>query len=184
MNSIFRTSAGLFNLRGNGSDAKSEGIEWNLSWKATADLTISAVGNLTNAKLTSSNEALGGNKGDRLPYVPKFVSTLSFDYSRSAFGDYEGFIGGIWTHNGDLRNDFVAPTALATAGPRNTLPSYDTFSINGGLRNDRFTYEVYAQNLSNSKALLSYSAQGTIGGFGSGVILQPRTIGLRIAYRH
>lgn len=130
------------------------------------------------------NEALGGNKGDRLPFVPKFVSTLSFDYTRSAFGDYEGFVGGIWTYNGDVQNDFVGPTAVATSGPRNTLPSYNTYSLNGGLRNDRFTYEIYGQNLSNSKALLGYNAQGTYNANGSGAILQPRTIGLRIAYRH
>ena len=54
MTSVFRTSAGLFSLKGNASDAKSQGLEWNLSWKAAPGLTLSAVGNYTDAKLTSS----------------------------------------------------------------------------------------------------------------------------------
>ncbi len=182
--SNFVTSAGIFGLEGNASDAKSEGIEWNLSWNATRELSFGLIGDVDNARLTSSNDAFGGYKGDRLAYIPNFVNTFNVDYHHKAFGDYEGFIGGTWTHTGNLYTDFISPTAAPISGKRAQLPAYDTFSMQAGLRNGHFTYDVYVHNLSNSRALLTYRAEGTYGGYGSGAVLQPRTIGFRISYKY
>jgi len=182
--SQFQTAAGIFNVEGNAGKAKSEGVEWNLSWNPTPGLTIGVVGDYDHAALTTDALALGGYAGNRLPFVPAFRNTVNADYHHRAFGDYDFYIGGTWVHNGAIYTNFVSSVAAPLTGPQVELPAYDTFALQGGLRDGRFNYEIYVHNLSDSRALLGYFNSGNYGLYGSATILQPRTIGFRISYKY
>jgi outer membrane receptor protein involved in Fe transport len=184
VSSVFATAAGPFTVQGNAGKASSTGVEWNLSFVPTPGLTLGIVGDYDDAKLTADADGLGGKNGDPLSFVPDFVNTVNLDYHQKAFNDYEFYIGGTWTHTGHFYNDFVAPASAGLLGSRVQLPAYDTLAMQAGLRNGRFDYELYVHNLSDSRALLSYSNSGGFNFFGQGAILQPRTFGFRISYKY
>jgi len=184
VNSEFAAAGSIFNVLGNAGTAKSEGVEWNLAFAPVAGLSLGIVGDVDNARLTQDAPGLGGNNGDPLTFVPSYINTVNLDYHHAAFGNYEFFIGGTWTHTGRVYNDFVNPASASVLGSRVELPGYDTFAMQGGLRNGKVTFEVFAHNLSDSRALIGYYNSGAYGLYGSGTILQPRTIGFRLSYKY
>jgi iron complex outermembrane recepter protein len=173
----------VYGVIANAGEAKSSGLEWNLAYEPIPGLTIQAVGALTEAELSRDAPALGGLAGDRLAYVPDISNTLNIDYAWPAFGDYEAFVGGSWTYVGERYTDFGPANPLQ--GTHLELPSYDTISLQAGLRSDRYTLEAFVRNLTDEFAITSY---GDTGGFNPAVgftglanIIQPRTFGVRVA---
>ena len=91
------------------------------------------------------------------------------DYSHSLTGDYVGSLGLIWHYVGNQINEF--PHGY----PYQPLPSYSTLAATADVSNDHWTLSVYAENITNKQAYVSWSD----GPFGP-TILQPRTIGVSI----
>ena len=186
--STFIVNSAQFNLTGNAGSARTEGLEWNLDWRPLEGLNIGLVGSWTSAELTKNAPALGGAKGDSLAFVPPITNSLNVDYSWPWFDDYKGFAGGTWTYIGNEWVDFVAPSTAAFFGPRTQLPGYSLVNMQGGIENDRWTFEAYVKNLGNAHALLDYVPEGALGPsgtiLGEAPITQPRTIGLRVAFRY
>ena len=90
------TSDGPVGLNGNSGSAESKGVEWNLAWRPVQGLSLGLLGAYTDAKLTSDAIALGGMRGDELPYVPAWSSTFNVDYTWHATGASLGS----WTGRG------------------------------------------------------------------------------------
>ncbi len=113
---------------------------------------------------------------------------MNADYSWPWFADFKGFVGGTWTYVGDVYTNFVAPSSVPLSGPRVKLPAYNTVDLHGGIKDDRWTLELYVKNLGNSHALTDYISAGALGPngsvYGSGPIIQPRTVGFRLAVNY
>ena len=178
-------NGGSYSFTGNAGHARTDGVEWTFDWRPVAGLDLGVVGSWTNAELTTDALTLGGKSGDRLPFVPQITNSVNADYAWPWFADFKGFVGGTWTYNGDVYTSFVSPSGLTLSGDRVKLPGYNTVDLHAGVRDDRWTFEVYVKNLNNSHALTDYISQGALGPnfsvYGSAPIIQPRTIGLRVA---
>lgn len=172
------TTSQSFFVTGNAGEATSRGIEWAFALSPTDRLDISWSGALTDAQLQADAPGLGGSDGDTLPYVPEISSALNIDYTLP-LGPYEANVGATWNHVGERYGEFSTSPALSN-NPR--LPAYDTIDLRAGVQFDRFRLDALVRNLTDEVGVVLYRSSG---GFeatsGSGVIVQPRTVSLRLS---
>ena len=145
-----------FNINANGGTATTEGVEWNFGYVPVQGLTIQLTGAYTDAHLTSDAPTLNAVSGDRLPYAPKWGTSVDAEYKHLAFGDYSGFFGASYSYVGSRSSDF-ASSSTSPAG-QVVLPSYNTYGARLGLENGRYRLTLYGKNLSDSRGFTNYSA--------------------------
>jgi len=166
-----------FAINGNGGGARSEGVEWDASLTPVKGLTLSFSGAYTDAKLTTDAPTVGGHNGDRLPWIPRWSTTLDGEYDFPVMDETTGFVGAQWSYIGDRMSDF-SPGGVVD------VPSYDTFNLRAGLEYRRWRAEVFAKNVGDSRGIVNVGGAGTVPGGGrSAVFVQPRTVGLSLAAR-
>lgn len=167
-----------FNFTANGGEARSQGIEYAFRLAATELLLVSVNGAFTDAELRSDAPTVGGLEGDALPYSPDFTNTVSL----AAFGGAEMFAGLDWTYVGERFSDFVfgGPTAVNTN--HQSLPSYHSVNLRGGVDFGGYQLDLYVTNVGDERGLYAYSSGGGANGTGLGIVQQPRTIGARFSY--
>jgi iron complex outermembrane receptor protein len=176
--STVQTSTGPFTVTGNAGSATSKGLEWNVGWTVVPGLRLAEIGSYSDATLSQSAPVLGGLEGQALPYVPKWSNTVDADYEWNAFGDYTGFAGASWVYTG-VRYTGFAPSGTPSEG-HVELPSYNQINLQGGLRNGRYIFELFAHNLTDVRGISTYENMGGYKETGQMTLIQPRTIGLRV----
>ena len=174
--SVVDTSAGPFTLNGNAGQAVSKGVEWSINWVPLHGLTLSAVGDYTDTRLTADALALGGSEGDFLPYVPNISASVTAEYRWRVFRDYHAYVSGTWSFTGQRYTDFSP--SITVAESHVLLPSYNTGAIRAGVENKRYSLEGFINNISDERGITFYSNSGGAGQTGQAAFIQPRTIGL------
>jgi iron complex outermembrane recepter protein len=165
-------------INGNGGKAKSQGFEWTVGYIPVHGLTFQWTGAYTDAKLTSDAPGVHGITGNRLPYAPKWSTSLDGEYNAAAFADYKYFVGGTFSYVGARSTDFGSDeTGLLQIA----LPGYNTYGARVGLDNDRWRWTIYGKNLSDSRGISSYGSSGAPNLNGVGSIIQPRTFGVTLS---
>jgi iron complex outermembrane recepter protein len=165
-------------INGNGGKAKSQGFEWTIGYVPVHGLTLQWTGAYTDAKLTTDAPAVHGTSGDRLPYAPKWGTSLDAEYMGAAFADYKYFVGATWSYVGARSTDFGSDvTQLLQVG----LPSYNTYGARVGLDNDRWRWTLYGKNLSDSRGITAYGSSGAPGLNGEIAVTQPLTVGVTLS---
>jgi outer membrane receptor protein involved in Fe transport len=171
------SASGLLIYTGNAGSATSKGLEWNTAWRPLRGLTISDSGAYTNATLDTDAPALGGAKGDQLPYVPPLTNTLNVDYAWPVSDSTQATLRGGWSYLEHRNGGFlVAPPILN----KPDLPSYHTLSAAAELHRGGYWAQLYGQNLTNARGIINYTSTSGHDGTGLATIIQPLTIGLRI----
>jgi outer membrane receptor protein involved in Fe transport len=178
--SLVQTPTGPVGINGNAGKAKSRGLEWNLQFRPAPSIAIGLVGAYTKAKLTTDAVLLGAKNGDELPYVPDVQSTLNVDWTFANVGGFAATAGGSFTYTGNQYTDF---SSSGVVEPHVKLPTYQTLKLQVGIDNGRFNAQVYANNLTNERAIVTYSNFGGVGQTGLGTFIQPRTVGVIAGYR-
>jgi outer membrane receptor protein involved in Fe transport len=167
-----------FGVNVNGGTAASKGLEFSIVGRPAAGLTLDASGAITTAKLTEDTPALtGGLKGDRLPFVPNWSFTFGGDYERPIFDTYRGFAGATVQLVGPQFPGFD-PAYKDAYGRRFQIGSYARLDLRAGVRKDRWTFEMYAKNITNSQGLINVEGYGNIPNNALGITpIRPRTFG-------
>jgi iron complex outermembrane receptor protein len=165
-------------IDGNGGKARSQGFEWTVGYVPLHGLTLQWTGAYTDAKLTTPAPAVHGNTGDRLPYAPKWGTSIDGEYDWAAFANYHYFVGGTWSYVGTRETNFGSDVTLTT---QVSLPSYNTYAARIGLDNDKYRVTLYGKNLSDSRGITNYVSQGAPGLNGDVSVIQPRTIGVTLS---
>ncbi len=168
-----------FFVTGNAGKARSQGLEWAFGLRPVRGLDLGWTGAITDAKIRTDAPGLGASRGDHLPYVPRVSSAVNVDYSVPLTANLTGNLGATWNHVGARNGEFSTSPALSN-NPR--LPAYDSFDLRAGLAFDRFRVDELVRNIGDRRGIVLYRSSG---GFeatsGSGVIIQPRTISLRLS---
>jgi iron complex outermembrane receptor protein len=173
-----------FGIDANGGTARSKGLEWTLALTPLTGLTFTLTGAYVDAYLTAAARDAGGNDGDPLPYAPKWSTSLDGAYTWHAFGDDLAFAGATWSYLGSRFNDFSALAGTTyQPEPRPELPSYNTVNLRAGLENGRWTLELYAKNVGDTRAIAYYSNSGAPNYGGEINYIQPRTLGALVTVR-
>lgn len=174
-----------FGINVNGTGAKSDGVEFNTTFRPTAGFDLSINGAYTRARLSGDTSPLvGGRKGDQLPFTPKFSAGVNGDY-RWAIGGTEAFVGASLRALSKQSGAFDADYRAANGRQRQVF-AYDVVDLRAGVDVGRFGIELYAKNLTNAAGVTStgaLTANGVPilpnGAVGTG-ILRPRTVGLSL----
>lgn len=183
------TSNGFF---ANAAKAKSQGIELSVDSHPLGGLNIGGWVVFSDAKLTDplppGAVAAGsfGAAGSPLPYSSRFSGAITISQDFPITGKYVGFVGGSLNYLGDRKDMFTA-CAAATADftcpggalPRQDLPAYAKTDLNAGVRFDTWTVNLYANNVTDRRGLIS-------GGIGTPIpasiyIIPPRKVGLSVS---
>lgn len=176
---VVNTSTGPISVVGNVGSAVSRGLEWTLGWRPMKGLSFTDAGSFGDAHLAESAPLLGGQSGDALAYVPRWSNTFNADYEWDAFGDFKGFGGLGWTYTGSRHGDFAPAGTPSESHTR--LPSYNQINLQAGLKDARYTVELFARNVTDEKGISSYNNMSGFNETGLVTLIQPRTIGLRVA---
>lgn len=182
------------------------GVEVELSARPVEGLDLTVNGSLIESEFDSDVTTTAGvviagmREGNRFPSVPKFQLSASASYSFPVGDDSEAYIGASYQHVGsrytqpsDQENNprtFVSGLAFGGAtGAGATvldlrLPSYDYVNLSAGIDWDNgLGVMIYATNLFDENALLSFDRERggrARVGFNIG---QPRSIGITVRRR-
>ncbi|HEY0747589.1 MAG TPA: TonB-dependent receptor [Steroidobacteraceae bacterium] len=167
-----------FGINGNGGKARSQGLEWEFGYIPVHGLTLKWTGAYTDAKLTTPAPAVHGNVGDRLPYAPKWSTSVDGEYDWAAFANYKYFVGATWSYIGTRETDFGTDVTLTQ---QVSLPSYNTTAVRLGLDNDHYRVTLYGKNLSDTRGITNYTNQLAPNLNGTVSVIQPRTIGVTLS---
>lgn len=182
----------------NGGNARSQGVEADITWNPIERLTLSLNGAYTDAQLTQDvpnavQIVLDGLKGDPLPGNPKWSGTLSGDYQFAPMGKWTPYVGASWHFIGDRDSGYVGSLYQAAYGvARNqyVLPSYSTLDLRLGVSFDNWSVELYGKNLNDAKGVTAFAPYGNsiassyiapIGvpiGAANVSVIQPRIVGI------
>ena len=168
-----------FGINANGGKARSQGLEWNFGYVPVQGLTFQWIGAYTDAKLTTPAPAVNANSGDRLPYAPKWGTSLDGEYQWPVYTNCRGFLGATWSYVGSRSSDFASSPA-ATPGQVD-LPSYNAVAARIGLENDRYRVTLYGKNLGDSRGITNYVGSSAPGLAGEATVIQPRTYGVTLS---
>jgi iron complex outermembrane receptor protein len=171
----------------NAGNARSYGIEGDVAWRATEHLTLSASGTALNAYLTTTfcNYNSSGAPtecapaGTKLPVQPNYKVNASARYEFSVM-DYKSFV------EGDLQTQGPSNSALFTADEANLGPTnaFTTFDLSAGFGKDNWTFQIFAQNLFDSRGVLSINTDCAIsicGAYPLDYLSKPRFIGAKLS---
>ena len=175
-----------FGVNTNGVGATSDGLEFTASVRPAKGWRLSANGAYTNARLNgSTSDLVGGVKGDRLPFSPKYSIGLSGDYRWLAGATTPAFAGVSMRHLSSQSGAFDAAYRTAN-GRQRTLDAYSVIDAYAGVELGTWTVEAYVKNLGDSEGKTSTSSQKANGMnlYPDGAlvtgIITPRTIGLTL----
>jgi len=166
----------------NATSATSKGVEFNVQAILTDGFRIGAQAGYLDAKYGQyTNALIDGTvidaSGKRLINAPEWTFGANAEYTRELFGN-EGFVRAEWTH----RSDQLSSTfALRYATFPFISPSYDVVNLRAGLGNERWSVNVYAENLFDEE----YYSGAYEKAFYSGVQVEPsvRSFGVDFRYR-
>ncbi len=161
--SIFTANAGV---------ARSDGVEFQASFRPTAPVRIDFGGSYINARLTEDAPGIGAFAGNRLPGSPKVNANLGLQY--------EFDIGG---RNASLRADtiYVSSLFISLPGrPTTEAGDYVKLDLSGRIALERINVDLYVRNVTNEDAFTSRSnfRPETLIGYR----LRPRTVGMQLVY--
>jgi iron complex outermembrane recepter protein len=183
----------------NGPDARSNGLDLSARWRVTQDWTLSWAATTTEGKWADTKtqclyEALNSagdqltteqqacrtwTKGGNLGGTAKWKHNLGVRYARLLENDMylsaslgARYLGSVRQNRSDdpLDNNAIR-----------TFPSITRYNASVGLSRDAWDVQLWIENLTNERALVSGQASGIMG---ERVILTtPRTIGLNASYK-
>jgi outer membrane receptor protein involved in Fe transport len=183
----------------NAGQARIDGLEADLLWAASDNLTLSAGLAVLDAKLTQAYcGQLGPDgkdlnpcpdpplapKGARLPVTAKFKGNLTARYTFNV-GSFNAHLQGALAHVGDRWADM-------RTSQRNILgkePAYTIVDVSAGLAKDSYSVELFVNNVADKRAQLDRWAQCDaeicgLGGAGTYITpMMPRVIGLRFGQK-
>jgi iron complex outermembrane receptor protein len=185
--------------------ARARGLEVEFSGAPSRHFDFAISGNFNDSKLGASllsggSIVSGIEDGNRLPTVPKVQIAASATYQREVMGSALGYLTGTFQHTGsrftqigDQAAGFgtvnllsFAPNTIGGPLTQSTfvfdpeLPSYDIANVRVGVLKGRWDVSLYANNLTDERALLALDQErGTRARVGY-LTNQPRTYGLTL----
>lgn len=164
---------------GNGSRAKSEGIELAVEVRPTSGLTVSGWIDYDDAVLTQ-NFPPGpdyGAAGDRLPDSSRISSNIAADESFPLPGNVSGFVGFTTSYVGNRIGIFQPIVPGETSPPlRQFFPGYAKTDLRLGAKFNSWTVTGFVTNTFDRRAIIG----GGLDAFDPNAfqIITPRTIGI------
>jgi iron complex outermembrane recepter protein len=167
-------------VTGNGSSARSAGVEWNVAWAPIQGLNFTVNGAYTDAVLTADAPSIGGLKGDFLAGVPRWSGALDGEYAWEPSDGYHAFAGFTWAYMGERKNGFT--TATTPPIGRADIPSYNTVNLRLGVDYQTWELQLFAKNVGDERGIINLTGPGQVLNLGrTATLIQPRTVGVLVS---
>src|SRR5690606_7868781 len=126
--------------------ASIRGAELSLTGRPVDRLTLSGAFAWQDAELSEADVNLGGAKGERLPNVPRFTTTVDAEYEFD-IGSLAPSLGVTVRYVGDRRSSFNESTSFR----QYHLPEYTTVDARAGLTFGNVDAQLYVHNLADER---------------------------------
>jgi outer membrane receptor protein involved in Fe transport len=162
-----------FGFRENVGEATSQGVEVELDWAATDNITLGFGGAYINAELDEDVPNLSAEEGDQVPYVPELSFSASADYTFPINDELGGFLWGNVEYVGDRHTEF-------NHDPATNYRKMDAFTVanmRAGVRRDDIEVSVYLHNVFDDDGVIRALRRPP---FDPDAVIrtQPRTLGI------
>ncbi|WP_310737227.1 TonB-dependent receptor [Parasphingorhabdus cellanae] len=161
----------------NAADAEIKGVEADITIAPYAldGLTVSAAFSILDTEitdvLTPTNDVIEGRS---LAFAPGFQGNLRARYEWNAFGDWTAHVQPQVTHSGSAATDIIEINRI-------TLDSWTTFGLSAGISDDKWSFEIFGDNLSDERAQVS----GNFVNDRSRITVnRPLTVGARVSFTY
>ena len=157
----------------NAADAEIMGVEADVAWQATDNLTLYGAFSYNDTEITAVNAQVIelAPVGSELPLTPKLQSTFRARYVVPV-GDYDFY--GQWA----AQYADSSFSSLITA-EREQQDSYFTSDLAIGATAENWNIELFVENVTDKRAELNINVQDDIRRITTN---RPRTVGLRVSY--
>lgn len=163
-----------FSFRSNVGKASSKGIELELNFDVTPQLTASFGGAYTVAQLDETVESLTAYIGDSIPYIPKFAFNSSLEYNVELNQNFDGFLWANVQYVGDRGSEFSI-----TNDNYRPIDSYFLANARIGMRNESYEASLYVMNAFGSTAVVRAQRRYPFDP-DAALRVNPRTIGVNL----
>jgi iron complex outermembrane receptor protein len=141
----------------NTGNAKSKGIEVQFDWAVSQNFTLGANGSWLDAKLTDDVDiGILVPAGSRLPLSPEFKGSLyaQYDWDVDFAGANSAWLRLQWSYTGDMLNQVEPLTLDDGPVPQIKQPSYNIGDLRFGVDSDKWSMQIYVNNLTDERAIL------------------------------
>ncbi len=172
----------------NVGNSRTKGVEWDLDFAATDNLTLSFAGSYNNAKLRKDFWRLAADRdaglppsapeGTRMPYVPKLQLT-GIGRFKFNMGNLPGFAQVAATYRDEAWTDLELST-------RELMDAYTIVNVSVGVDTGNWSVTAYANNIADKRGQVDIAQPGYFSPSGIDYnqnIVHPRSFGIRWAQR-
>lgn len=157
----------------NAADSEIMGVEGDLTWAATDNLTLNGAFSYNDTELTSVDAQVIelAPIGSQLPLVPEFQGTARARYDW-VMGDYNMFAQGAIQYAGTSYSSLISDV-------REKQGSYTTGDVSVGLGRDQWQIKLFVDNVWDERAELFINEQDDIRRITTN---RPRTVGFKVSF--
>lgn len=174
---IFDTSIVNLFFSDNAADAEVMGIEGDfiVAPISTPGLTVAGAFSVLDTEITEVLTPTGDVvQGEELAFAPTFQGNLRARYEWSVGNDLTAHIMPQVIYSGSSRSDILELNA-------GKVDAYMTMHMSAGVTSERWSMEVYAENLTDTYGTISTTV---LNGPFRDTVLRPRTIGVRVGLQY
>ncbi|HLF30841.1 MAG TPA: TonB-dependent receptor [Xanthomonadales bacterium] len=173
----------------NVGNSRTKGVEWDMDFAASENLTLSLQGSYNDAKLREdfwkddedreNGEPPNSPEGLAMPYVPKWQMTGIGRFNFN-MGDLPSFAQVAVSYRDSIWSD------LDVFDYRRKMDSYTVLNLSAGVERDNWSVTLYANNVTDERGLVDLSNPGY--GVPPGLdwtenMIRPRNFGIRWSQR-
>lgn len=170
---IFDTSIVNLFFSDNAADAEVLGIEGDviLAPRSIPGLTVAGAFSVLDTEITNVITPTGDvTEGAELAFAPTFQGNLRGRYEWDMGDSYTAHMQAQIIYSGSSRSDIINLNAAK-------VDAYNSVNVSSGLRGERWSAEVFVENLTDVNGVTSVFA---INGPTRATVIRPRTIGIRV----
>ena len=155
----------------NAGAARSRGAELDVSYSINEHIFLNFSSSYIDAELTEDADALGAEKGDRLPGSARVNASLGIEYNFTLNG-HDGYLRSDYAYVGGFYNN------LQEQGTE--IGDYKKLNMKAGIVINEFDINLYVNNLTNDDSITWIDTSGLPN---RGNRLRPRTVGFNVGYQ-
>jgi outer membrane receptor protein involved in Fe transport len=119
-----------------------------------------------------------------MPFVPKVTASFAADQRFAVGSGWQGWLGAAVAHIGERTSNFSGQGAF-------DVPAYTTLGLSGGVESGALRVSAYLKNATDVRGINYMNNLGLKPPFSADVngnpyaagVIQPRTVGIDVAYR-
>jgi len=168
----------------NAEGAESKGIEFELQFLATDDLSFSFGGSYVDTELTADLPSGEAVAGDELIYVPNVNFNASMAYTRPLRDTRNLYMNLSYQYTGEVEMFYKSQGSVPVVRDP-VADAYQTVNLRIGVEAEKWEMAVFVNNLFNEYGTTyvdSINANGP-GGWVTDTVIRPRTIGLNARFK-